>query len=104
MVYMAVVKVNIKKPIYGNYCYIRASIVDKAIKDGAMLEITIPRGKAIVDPVKWKENGKIMKKVFKFPDNPLVLYGGSVPMENTPKGEVTTPKEEKEREKQASLF
>jgi len=100
---MVVVKVNIKKPIYGNYCYIRASIVDKAIKDGAMLEITIPRGKAIVDPVKWKEEGKVMKKVFKFPDNPLVLYGGSVPLEGLPSGKVTS-KEKEEVNKQATLF
>jgi len=97
------IKVNIRKPLYGNYVYIRGSIVEKAIRLGLRLEITVPNGTAEVDPVKWRDTGKMMKKVFKFKDNPMILYGNSVPVplpKSIEKGEVV----KKENEKQLKLI
>ena len=72
--------VNIRKPLYGNFCYIRATVVDRAIRLGEKMQITVPNGTAIVDPAKWKESAKIMHKVFKFEDAPMCLYGNHVPV------------------------
>ena len=72
------IKVNIRKPLYGNFCYIRSSVVDKAIREGQEMQVTVPNGTAIMDPVRWKETGKIMKKVFKYKDTPMILYGNFV--------------------------
>lgn len=69
--------------------------MEKAIRLGVKLEITIPSGKATVDPVEWKKEGKIMKKVFKFADNPMILYGNWVPVPYVEKkGKVVKTKEE----------
>lgn len=103
---MKTFSINIKKPLYGNFVYIRGDFVDRAIRFGMMLDITIPKGRAIVDPKQWKETAikteKVMKKVFKFPDDPMILYGGAVPLPS-PKGEVVKPQEPKP-EPQAKLF
>lgn len=72
--------IKINKPLYGTYCYIRDVYIDKAIRNGVRLTIEIPQGTATVDPKWWKETGQIMKKVFKFIDNPMILYGNSVPI------------------------
>ena len=74
------IKVNIRKPLYGNFVYINSSVIDRAIRLGVKMEVTVPNGTAIVDPVKWKAEGKVMRKVFKFADNPMILIGGTVPV------------------------
>ena len=74
------INVNIRKPMYGNYVFIRASTVERAIRLGEKMQVTVPNGTAIVDPVKWKAEGKVMRKVFKFADNPMILIGGTVPV------------------------
>lgn len=85
--------------MYGNYVFINSTIVERAIREKNMLEIIIPNGRATVDPQKWKANGRVMKKVFKYPDNPMILYGGEVPiqMEKT-KGVITTLGPDKKNE------
>lgn len=100
---MKTIAVKIKKPLYGSYVYINGHIVDKAIRIGAKLEIEIPNGKAIVNPIEWKANGKIMKKVFKFPDNPMTLYGGHV-LKNNLNGKVIDLEVEKLKERQPKLI
>lgn len=77
---MKPVDVVIKKPLYGTYVYIRDKYVDMAIKHRTMLRISIPQGTALVDPKEWKKNGKRMEKVFRNPNEPMVLYGGHVPL------------------------
>ncbi len=77
---MKVVKVDIQKPLYGTYVTIREETIDFAIKTNALLEIHIPQGVATVDPLRWKRDGKRMTKVFLYPDRPMVLYGGHVPL------------------------
>lgn len=94
---MRTVDVRIVKPVYGTFVYIRDKYVEMAIEKGAMLRISIPQGVAIVDPKEWKKNGKVMKKVFKIPSKPMILYGGNVPLE------LETPKQEAS-ETQAKLF
>jgi len=101
---MKIISVNIRKPIYGNHVYINATVVNKAIAMGAMLEITVPNGKAIMDPKKWKARGDIMKKVFLYPDNPMILYGGNVDIPPPFKGKITTPEKEKAELKQIKLL
>ncbi len=103
---MKIHTIRIRKPLYGNYCYINGDKLNKAIREGAKLEITLPNGSAVVDPQEWKNNRQIMKKVFKFANNPMILYGGWVPIP-PPKGEVieTKEKEEVKKEKeQPTLF
>ena len=99
-----IITVNIKKPLYNNHVYINGSIVEKAIRIGAKLEIIIPNGSAIVDPLEWKNNKDMMKKVFLYPDRPMILYGGTVPIHSSidDKGEII--KEEIKSPKQSKLF
>lgn len=66
--------------MYGNHVYINASVVEKAIRLCVKLEIKVPAGTAIVDPLEWKNKKDWMKKVFKFKDRPMLLYGGNVPV------------------------
>jgi len=74
------IEVNIRKPVYGNFVYIRDIYLRQAIRQGCKLRITVPRGSAIVDPREWIKNGKRMEKIFKRPDQPMILYGGNVPI------------------------
>ena len=101
---MRTVTIEIKKPLYGNYVYINSTTIDRAINTGSMLEIIVPRGRAIVDPRKWKANGQVMRKVFKYPDHPMILYGGNVPIPSDSKGKVITPEVKMVEDKQAKLF
>ena len=97
---MNLITVNIRKPLYGTFCYIRSDIVESAIRVGYKMEVILPMGRAIVDPVEWKKTGKVMKKVFKFPDNPMILYGNHVDLPGLPKGRIIEPEEDR----QESLF
>ena len=72
------IKVEIRKPLYGTFCYIRDVYISRAKKEGKMLEITIPQGTMIVSPEEWMEGAKRMEKVFKIPNKPMVLYGNNV--------------------------
>lgn len=105
---MALITVTIRKPLYGNYCYIQGVIVEKAIRLGDKMRINIPAGSAIVDPNDWKKDCKVMEKVFNFADHPMILYGNYVKLPK-PKGEVFTSSKEKEaveeeKKKQLSLL
>jgi hypothetical protein len=104
---MDYVSVTIKKPLYGNFVYVRDIYVNNAIRLGVKLKITVPGGSAVVDPKEWKEkaiaDNKVMKKVFKRPDQPMVLYGGTVPLPPKP-GEVETKTKRNLEDDQISLF
>jgi len=82
---MTTLKIKINNPLYGTFCYIDERIINKALKEKKLLEITIPQGTSIEDPIKWKK-GKLMEKVFMYPDNPMKLRGRYVGLElKTPK-------------------
>lgn len=98
---MKLLTINIKKPLYGNYVYINESTLKKAFAQGGKIQVTIPSGSAIIDPVEWKKNGKRMEKVFKIPGHPMVLWGGFVPVPAS-KGKIL--KEKVEENKQTKLF
>ena len=89
---MKIITVNIRKPLFNNYVYINGNTLDRAINQGAKVEITIPNGKAIVDPLVWKNTGKIMKKVFKIPGCPMTLYGNFVNVPIKEKGIILNKK------------
>lgn len=91
------VKVQIDLPFdgkWGTHVYIRDILVDLAIRRGVGLEITIPRGTAIVDPQKWKDRNDIRNDIFKVPTKPMRLYGGFVPVPEMVKEEKGVKKEE----------
>lgn len=74
------VSIEIKKPLYGNFVYIRKEILNAAIRQGNQLEIIVPKGRAVVDPSLWKKSGRKMEKVFRFKDKPMILFGANVPL------------------------
>ena len=76
------VYVDIRKPLYDNFVYIRYDkYIRQAIDRGAKLKIRIPQGIGIHDPEEWMRTGKRMEKVFKRPDEPMVLWGNWVMFE-----------------------
>jgi hypothetical protein len=75
------IEVTIKKPLFNNFCYIRDIYVNQAKRAHIPLRITIPQGTAIMSAQEWMDGAKEMKKVFKQPDNPMVLYGNYVRLE-----------------------
>lgn len=96
---------NIKKPFPGrpNYVGLRGSEVEKAIRLGAMIDITIPTGRVLMDPNDWKKDCQIMKKPYKFRNNPMILYCNYVPLPGI-KGEMITPEKKKKQDLQLTLF
>jgi len=78
--------------------------VEKAIRTGAMLDITIPAGRVLVDPNDWKATGKMMKKVFNYSKSPMILYGNQIDVGLKPKGKIITPEKIKKTELQLTLF
>ena len=87
--------VEIKKPLYQNFAYIRDKYLYEAIERGVNVEIRIPQGTAVVDPKKWIKTGKRMEKVFLLPDNPMILWGNRVPIKT---------EEDKKKDSQAILL
>ena len=75
-------KIQIFKPVYGTFVYLREATLQKAIRNNEPVEVTIPQGVAIIDPKKWIETGKRLEKVFKIPNQPMLLIGNSVPLED----------------------
>ncbi len=100
---MPIYHIDIKKPMFDNYVYIREETLKKAArykKDGWKVVVRIPQGEGEIDPLEWYKNGKRMEKVFLRPNEPMVLYGGYVPI---PKAK---PEKEKplSEEDQLSMF
>jgi len=95
-----IIKINIRKPIYGNRVCIDASVVERAIRDHRYMEITIPSGVGVVDPREWKARNDVLMKVFLRPDEPMKMFCGNVPI---PEPE-PTKKEPKPEDLQTKLF
>lgn len=83
------VEVNIRKPLYGTFVYIREEHITYAKKHGIPLKITIPHGTFTISHDDWMKNAKRIEKVFLRPDQPMVLWGNHVI-----KGEKPKPKQE----------
>ena len=76
-------KINIKKPIHSTYIGINETKINRAINLGEKLEITIPQGTGTADPKEWMKTGRMFKKVYLFPDNPMTMYANYVPIVDT---------------------
>ena len=72
------ISVFIQKPLYGNMCYINEETINRAIKHGFQLEVKTPTKTKIVNPKEWKQKGQRMSKVFKRPDEPMILFGNNL--------------------------
>lgn len=96
-----IITIEIKKPLYGSFVYIRGDLLEAAARNRCAVEVRIPIGSAVVDPAEWISKAKaaknVMKKVFNYPDRPMVLYGGYVPLK------IALPKVEQKR-KANTLF
>jgi len=96
------ITIEIRKPLYGTFVYLRKDVLLRAISAGMSVYVKVPQGKAKIDPVKWIENGKEMKKVFLRPDEPMILLGMNVllPVKAPPRVEMPVV----ETSPQTSLF
>lgn len=72
------IEVFIKKPIHGNFVFIRDKYLNKAESACEKLRIRTPKGERICTPAEWKRNAKYMEKVFLRPDEPMKLWGNYV--------------------------
>ena len=70
--------VEIRKPLYGNMCYINEETIDRAIKHGFQLEVKTPTKTRVIDPKEWKQKGQRMSKVFLRKDDPMQLVGNNL--------------------------
>lgn len=67
---------EIRKPLYNNFVYIRESILKSTDK----LKVKIPNGEAVINTEEWIKSGKRMEKVFKIPNCPMILFGNYLPI------------------------
>ena len=77
-------KITINNPIHTNYVGISQANINKALRLGEPLEINIPHlGTGKSDPKEWMKTGRMFKKVYLFPDNPMTMYANYVPIVDT---------------------
>jgi len=80
---MEPIKVTFRKPIYstasGDFCYVRDVYINQALKENRPLQITSPNGVWTGTAQEWMKNSKRMDKVYKRPNEPMILYGNYVP-------------------------
>lgn len=70
--------ITMRKPVYGSLFYIRDKYIKIARDKKIPLVIKSPEGTSTWDVKDWMRGAKKMKKVFQFPDNPMILYGNFV--------------------------
>ena len=90
---MDFIDVVITKPLSGSYCCINESVLNRAIRFKKKIKVSLPTHSAMMDPKEWKK-GKRMEKIFKRPDEPMILYCNSVPK---PVKEVVQPAAEQNK-------
>lgn len=81
------IEITIKKPLYGSFVYIRDTVLRQAVRRGNQIKITIPQGTMIHNASNWIKSGKRMEKIFKRPDEPMILWGNNVFKSETSKSE-----------------
>jgi hypothetical protein len=66
---------EITKPLSGNYVAVWDKYINAAIKRHTRMKVSIKNvGCEVVDPIKWKQTGKRIEKVFLFEDMPMILW------------------------------
>lgn len=77
--------IRINKPIYNTVVSINKAILMTAVKNKRLLKISTNHNgeeySEIVSPWGWIGRSKRIEKVFKYPDNPMILFQGKVNME-----------------------
>lgn len=75
--------VEIEKPLfeYNGVSTVRISknIVDRAVHSFVQLVVITPKGEKVFYPKRVKKDGKKVKEVFLYPDNPMIMYEIEVP-------------------------
>ena len=69
---------KIDKPIYGTCVAINEKILDMAAFFKVKLKIICPGAEEVVDPKEFKKQARRIEKVFRFPDDPMILYQKSI--------------------------
>ena len=70
------VLIEFEKPMYWDKIYIWEDTLNKAIKRKIPIKVKMDKVVYIITDVKkWKKTGEKMSKVFKRPDEPMILYG-----------------------------
>lgn len=70
--------VHIKKPIYGHCVAINRAIIQAAITNGRLLVVSCPGASEVIPPRAWVNRARRIEKVFRRPDEPMVLYQATV--------------------------
>lgn len=74
--------VHINKPIYGTCVALNDAIIKYAKNHNRRLIISCPKAKESVTPDEWVQRSIIIKKVFRYPDNPMILWQGIIKQTN----------------------
>lgn len=69
---------SINKPLYGTYCNLNEKLLNAAIQANATLIVKCPNAELTISAKEWKETSLRTEKVFKRPDEPMILYGRSL--------------------------
>ena len=80
---------TIDKPLSGTFVAVRDTYINLTIKRHTKMKVCIKDvGCEVVDPVKWKETGKRIEKVFLFKNMTMIFFGNTVHVQDikeTPK-------------------
>ena len=69
---------HIKKPIYGHCVAVNETILRRCEQLNRLMEISCPGKKETLTPQEWRDKSKRISKVFKYPDNPMILWQGTI--------------------------
>lgn len=85
-------KTVIDEPIYGTTVAINKKLLREAHMKDATLEVVVGEvdKKERIAPMKWAKEGEKFEKVFRYPNNPMVMFkrhvGEPTPGDNAQKG------------------
>lgn len=76
---LSMVEVEIRKPLFDNFVYIRDVYLNRAKREGVPIKIKIPegayKGEYVTSYEEFMKGAKKMEKVFNIPNKPMVLWG-----------------------------
>jgi len=71
-------EVYINKPIYGHCVALNEDIINHAKRHNRLLLVKCPGASQLLSPQAWIDKSKRVLKVFRRPDQPMVLYQGYI--------------------------
>lgn len=72
------IHIEIEKPVYGTFVYIRDKYIIQAKKTNKKLIIKTAGITGICTAKEWLKNSEKIKKVYLIPNQPMVMYGNHV--------------------------